>query len=276
MGLNKRTTHPPDPLQQSARSAQSQYLNTDFKHSEQQRHFNSAEHRQSIKWIQGLRGLSSFLIYWHHHQLWAHNESSALAMELPFGFHSRYYFATFPFIRTVFSGGHLAVAILFVLSGFASSIQPLLASYNKDYIGAADIASSALSRRWLRLYVPFAITSFMFMSIWYVPVLGDLIRPTSALGSWTQEAQRWLREFWSYTYVFSDLSSPWSRYHDHMWTLALELRGSLTVHIVLLATTRWNTTLRVMVLTIMTLYFLVAVDGYAFFSFFFYFCLAIQ
>ncbi|TQS32691.1 hypothetical protein Golomagni_06990, partial [Golovinomyces magnicellulatus] len=232
------------------------------KHPQQQTHVRRDKYRQSIKWINGLRGILSFLIYWHHHQLWAHSESMALVLELPFGFRKCYYFATFPFIRTFFSGGHLAVSVLFVLSGFTLSAKPLRASLKKDYMTALDVASSAFCRRWLRLYVPFAVMTFLYMSMWYLPVLGHLIRPASALEGWTQEAQRWLREFWSYSYIFSDLSDPWSRYNDHMWTLILELRGSLVVHVVLLVTTRWDSRLRIILLTLLTVYFLLVVDGW--------------
>jgi peptidoglycan/LPS O-acetylase OafA/YrhL len=74
----------------------------------------------------------------------------------------------FPGIRILFSGGHLAVAIFFVISGYVLSAGPLRSIHAKDTIKTADRIGSALFRRWLRLFIPVLATTFIWMTTWHL------------------------------------------------------------------------------------------------------------
>ncbi|KAF3028133.1 hypothetical protein E8E15_008835 [Penicillium rubens] len=77
-------------------------------------------------YLDGLRGFAALLVYWGHHQLWAHDGGVGNAFELAYGYDGKYYFACLPGIRTLFSGGHFAVSVFFVLSGYVLSMRPLI------------------------------------------------------------------------------------------------------------------------------------------------------
>lgn len=76
-------------------------------------------------YLDGLRGFAAFLVYWHHHQLWARPLEQSKFLETAYGFEGQYYFAALPGIRTFFYGGHFAVATFFVISGFVLSVMAM-------------------------------------------------------------------------------------------------------------------------------------------------------
>lgn len=215
-----------------------------------------------FRWLNGLRGLAAFLVYWHHHQLWAHDRGLASVMEFAYGFRGQYYFATLTGVRTFFTGGHFAVAVLFTVSGFASSIAPLAACHRGDHARVADVVSSAIARRWFRLYIPLAVTTFAYMCLWYLPGAGPLVRPEWASHSWFDESATWCREFASYSFALGDLTDPWFRYNDHLWSAVLELRGSVLVYLTVLVLAKCTSKTRLGVLLGLMVYFVFIVDGW--------------
>lgn len=115
---------------------------------------------------------------------------------------------------------------------------------------------SSFPRRWIRLYFPVVVTTFVFMTSWYV---SNLPAPESAAVteylarhlfniqssnpaasratelSYAQEFSQWLGEFVEGSYVF--ITTPGfgqSAYNPHMWSIAVEYRGSLVVYISIL------------------------------------------
>ena len=105
-------------------------------------------------WLDGLRGFAAFLVFLHHNQLWAHDLHGNSVFENSFGYQGRHYFAALPFIRHFFSGGHFAVAIFFVISGYVLSVKSLSSIQRGQHLVSADSIGSALFRRWIRLYLP--------------------------------------------------------------------------------------------------------------------------
>ena len=209
--------------------------------------------------LDGLRGFASLLVYWHHHQLWYHS-ASRVTLELGFGFMGEYHLATFPGIRTFFTGGHFAVAVLFVISGYALASKPLRLIQSRDQRGLADHLASAIFRRWLRLYIPFVCTTFIFMSLCHVlNVRNPGFQP---LESWAEDVQAWSSEFRRFSFVFDEGRSPWFSYNDHLWSIPVEFKGSMIIYTTSLATSRLSVRPRLLSLGGLVLYHLYAVDGW--------------
>lgn len=213
------------------------------------------------KWLNGLRGVASLLVYWHHQQLWWHHKH-AILLERGFGYRERCHLATFPFIRTLFTGGHLAVAVLFVISGYAAAIKPLQQIRAQDHARLNNTLASSFIRRWPRLFLPCLVVSFTYMSSWYVPGIGAPFRRPIASDSWTVEVQTWCSEVADFTFIFSNLKHPWFSYNSHMWSLPFEFRGSMLCLLVLLSLSRCTRRTRLLSYVGLALYFLYVVNGY--------------
>ncbi|KAH8777279.1 acyltransferase family-domain-containing protein [Hyaloscypha finlandica] len=210
-------------------------------------------------WLDGLRGFAAFLVYWHHHTLWAH-EGSELILESGFGFNNQHYFASFHFIRNFFTGGHFAVAIFFVISGYVLSAKPLTLIYAGEWTKLNDNLASAVFRRWLRLYIPIICTTFVFVTLHHT------------FGFWTLSVKResnyrdgvwmWYAELKNFTFLFNAGGEPWFTYNPHLWTIPHELKGSIIVYTTALALSRCSKPARLWCQTGLIFYFLYIVDGW--------------
>ncbi|KAK0620904.1 acyltransferase 3, partial [Immersiella caudata] len=210
-------------------------------------------------YLDGLRGVCALLVYWHHHQLAAH-DSSALTLETAFGFRGRYHLATFPGIRTLFSGGHLAVAAFFVISGYSLSVKPLSYVKRGDMTRLGECISSALFRRWLRLYIPFASTTFAYLVL--ARACGLRAQGIQWQLGWWDEFVSFVDELRRYSFVFDQTSSPWFSYNTHLWSVPIEFKGSLMIYFFWMAMARSSRRWRFGVEVGLIIYFLYVVDGW--------------
>jgi peptidoglycan/LPS O-acetylase OafA/YrhL len=118
-------------------------------------------------YLDGLKGFAALLVYWHHHQLWPRQLASGI-FESPWGYNDKWFFCAMPGVRTFFSGGHFAVSVFFVISGYVLSAKPLALIQSGDLDRLGDNLSSALFRRWLRLHLPLIAISFLYITSWHV------------------------------------------------------------------------------------------------------------
>jgi peptidoglycan/LPS O-acetylase OafA/YrhL len=212
-------------------------------------------------WLDGLRGFAAFLVYLHHNQLWAHSGNGNLVYENAFGYEGRHYFAALPFVRTFFSGGHFAVAIFFVISGYVLSVKPLGLIQKRNTLSAAENVGSALFRRWLRLYIPIIVVTFFWMCfrhatrIWVdVPEMKRTFR---------EDVLKWYYSFKNYSFVFSDNIYEFTNtYHMHTWSIPYEFKGSIIIYTALSAFARCTRTARLWCEAGMVFFFLYIVDGF--------------
>jgi len=214
-------------------------------------------------YLDGLRGFAAFLVYWHHNQLWAHawqaNEPNAY-FENAWGWGGQFYLATFYGVRNLFTGGHFAVAIFYVISGYVLSMKPLGLIHDGEHLRAADNLGSALFRRWFRLYIPCAVTTWVYVTSWHVfGVWNTLCPPKPTYG---EELWRWYDEFKNFSFVFKETMVPWVSYNTHLWSIPLEMRGSIIVWTVVLALSRATTKARLLCQLVLIFYFLYLSDGY--------------
>lgn len=206
-------------------------------------------------YLDGLRGFAALLVYCLHHQVWAH---SGLILENAFGYDHQYYFACLPGIRTFFSGGHFAVSVFFVISGYVLSAKPLALIHSGDHAGLSQNLASALFRRWLRLYIPVICSTFVTASLPHLFGLRANFFPQS---TWRDEIWKWYCEFKNFSFAFRLGGEPWFSYSFHVWSIPFEFRGSICIYTSLLAFSRCNRTARLWCEIGLIIYFLYVADG---------------
>ncbi|KAH6644310.1 acyltransferase family-domain-containing protein [Boeremia exigua] len=213
-------------------------------------------------WLDGLRGFAAFLVYLHHHQLWSHDIHGNSVFENSFGYNHRHYFAALPFVRHFFSGGHFAVAIFFVISGYVLSVKPLGLIQKGQHMASADSVGSALFRRWLRLYLPvIGFTLSWMVARHWTNVWVDF---GERKDSWGEEFKTWYYTFKNYSFVFltGDGLEFTSKYNGHLWSIPMEFRGSVIVYTTSSALSRCTMTARLCCEVALIIYFLYVVDGW--------------
>jgi peptidoglycan/LPS O-acetylase OafA/YrhL len=212
-------------------------------------------------WLDGLRGFAAFLVYLHHNQLWSHGGKGNLIFENSFGYEGRHYFAALPFVRLFFSGGHLAVAIFFVISGYVLSVKSLTLIQSGSTTNTADNIGSALFRRWLRLYLPVIVVTLLWLCFRHWT--GLWIDMYEKKISFREDVKQWYLSFKNYSFVFSENIYPFTEsYHTHTWSIPIEFKGSVIIYTALAAFWRCTKTARLWCEVGLMVYFLYIVDGY--------------
>ena len=228
----------------------------------------SSKQLRTTAYLDGLRGFAAFLVYWHHHQLWAHEATSpsqSKILESAFGYDEQYYFACLPVVRILFTGGHFAVTVFFVISGMVLANKPLLLIQSGDLVTLGDNLASAFFRRWLRLYIPVIVTTFLFMTSWH---LFDIwTAAAEAKGTYGPEVWNWYCEFKNFSYIFRTGGEPWFSYNFHAWSIPVEFKGSIVVYTSLLAFSRCSQNARLWCQLGLMVYFLYVADA-AFYAMF--------
>ncbi|KAF1840351.1 acyltransferas-like protein [Cucurbitaria berberidis CBS 394.84] len=212
-------------------------------------------------WLDGLRGFAALMVYIHHNQLWSHGGKGNLIYENGFGYEGRHYFAALPFVRLFFSGGHFAVAIFFVISGYVLSVKTLSLIQRGQTQHAADGIGSALFRRWLRLYIPIIAVTFLWMCLRHWTKIWVDMRDMN--GTFREDVRTWYQTFKNYSFVFStniyEFTEP---YHPHTWSIPIEFKGSIIVYTALSAFAKCSQNARLWCEVGLIFYFLYIVDGY--------------
>lgn len=229
--------------------------------------FNSSDVPKSLRptaYLDGLRGFCAFLVYIHHHMLWSHGATDfgkALAFENAFGWRGEFYFTTFYGIRNFFTGGHIGVATFYVISGYVLTTKPLALIQSGELLKLGDNLASAFFRRWFRLFIPLIVTTFIWVTSWHVFGFWNFNCPPKATIG--EELWNWYVEFKNFSFLFKEgPNSIWVTYNTHLWSIPLEMRGSVLVFMASLALSRATTKARLLCEVFLAWYFLYVVDGY--------------
>lgn len=212
-------------------------------------------------WLDGLRGFAALLVYIHHNQLWSHGGKGNLVFENAFGYQGRRYFGAFPFVRLFFSGGHFAVSIFFVISGYVLSLKSLSLIQKGQIQAATDGITSALFRRWLRLYIPIIVVTFSWLSLRHATKIWVDLPDLKA--TFREDARHWYYMFKNYSFVFSTNIYEFTvQYHQHTWSIPIEFKGSIIIYTALSAFSKCTKNARLWCEAGLIFYFLYVVDGY--------------
>lgn len=226
----------------------------------------STPRNQSLKptaWLDGLRGIAALAVYFHHHQLWVHSAlNRSRFLEMGFGHEGYYFFSALPGVRLLFAGGHFAVATFFVISGYALSVRPMTHIHSGDMEKLAQGLGSALFRRWIRLFLPVAATTFIWLTLWHA--FGLWCKPFVPQETYAAEVHKWFNEFKQYGFLHKSdkITAPWLYWNLHTWSIPVEFRGSLCVYGVLLALSMCAKKSRMLINVGVIAYFLFLVDGW--------------
>ena len=213
-------------------------------------------------YLDGLRGVGALLVYCLHHQVWGHSGvKGELILENAFGWDDQYYFVCFPGLRIFFSGGHFAVAIFFIISGYVLSARPLSLVQARETSRLGSHLGSALFRRWTRLYIPVVCTTFIWMSSWHLLRIrsgNPIAQPPER--TYFGEVWKWYCDFKNFSFIFQ--GEPWNIYNDHLWSIPMEFRGSVIVYLTLLALSQCRRNARLWCEACLIYFFLYVVDGW--------------
>lgn len=219
--------------------------------------------RRSTAYLDGLRGFAAFLVYVHHNELWAHAASpngDNEAFENAYGFKGRKHFVTLPFVRNFFTGGHIAVAIFYVISGYVLCHKPLGLIIDKKPMALLDNLASSVFRRWFRLYIPIFVTTFLYATSWHI--FGHYwVSNSKQHDTILEEWWEWYVELKNFTFLFKE-GSIWVSMNTHLWSIPFEMRGSIIVFLTMLGLYRATHLARHLSMIFLAFYFLWIVDGY--------------
>ncbi|ORY70891.1 acyltransferase family-domain-containing protein [Pseudomassariella vexata] len=219
------------------------------------------EKLRKTAYLDGLRGFAALLVYIHHHQLWAHEGTHQNHLfENGFGYDGHYHFAALPGVRLFFTGGHYAVSTFFVISGYVLSTKPLSLIQEREHVKLGDNLASALFRRWLRLFIPLIVTTFVYMSSWHA--LDLWVCGAEPKGKWLDEVWWWYLELKNFSFVFKEGGLPWFTYNFHLWSIPIEFRGSIVIYTCLLAFSRISKNARLWCQCALIFYFMYITDAW--------------
>lgn len=198
-----------------------------------------------IKWIHGMRGLASFLVFSGHFE-------EAYHRQLGQGWQTHEPLNVFqlPFIRYVVKSENAQVTIFFVISGYVLAYRPIYLIRRHKYDQAFHNIVSAIFRRGLRL-TSLPIFAFLVVFILVRSHLTEYIESYTIAG----DIPGWVWEFperkdtvalqlWDMITSFVRLIDPFdggvhiNSYEKVLWTIPVEFRDSMILFAILIGMTR--------------------------------------
>ncbi|KAH6720480.1 acyltransferase family-domain-containing protein [Leptodontidium sp. MPI-SDFR-AT-0119] len=205
-------------------------------------------------WLDGLRGVASLMVVFHHSSVlwyWPLNRGWGSSPE-------DYHFVQLPIIRLFYSGPAM-VAIFFVVSGFSLSYKALSLTRKGRYEEVLDSLSSSVLRRGLRLVLPPATTTFFSMLFTYFGFYGTGAGFSGTASREPPQSPFLWEHLKSWYYSVIGLSDPFRPnnypggynpvYDTNLWTIPVELHGSMVIFTTLLALSRVRGRWRIAILS---------------------------
>lgn len=227
----------------------------------------------STAWLDGLRGWAALIVCLVHMTVYTHadielchnHELTPVEVTNADGVKAwvpRYNDtpAAWPFVRLFFAGGHIAVMVFFVISGYVITRKPLALLHEglarrDDFLEAMN---SAMVRRPLRLFLPVMSSTLFLACAWHI--FGLSIPWPELQSNLFWEFIAWLRETSEFVYFFR-MGYLFTRYNPHTWTIPVELRGSMFVFVWLFAMYQVPARARILMTMGMMLHLVIGSNG---------------
>lgn len=221
------------------------------------------ERQHPTAYLDGIRGLAAFAVFLCHlaYQTWF----------ITFGFGAgepgeNAWPAQLPIIKLIYSGPP-AVALFFVISGYALSYKPLRQMRAKQYDGLMVTVSSAVFRRGLRLFLPCFASTFLVGVLCqfgvYEATAGFAFN-SIFIGRAHSEDHAWTAptaydQLMDWAYKMFDFVHPWDWFifggsvdlDRHLWTIPTEFRASMVLFLTQMMVARMRTTLRLLTIVLL-------------------------
>ncbi|CAI7572287.1 unnamed protein product [Penicillium palitans] len=209
--------------------------------------------RKSVKWIDGLRGIASFLVILTHlarawdYDLFAPRDDVDTPPRI----------LQWPVFRIPWQG-RLGVTIFAFLTGYVCALKPLKQSRNGDILGSFTSVGKSAFRRPPRLIFPATIA---LLISWVMAQFGAFIAANRSDCWWCRYAAVDLAPtFWEeFVRLFKTFLEVWTTgymaYDDHQWALLPLLQASMLIYVLICATMFCKFRFRVAIYLGMYLYF---------------------
>lgn len=177
-------------------------------------------------WLDGMRGIASFLVFIFHISYATHDVATAWAPD------AKQDFLRLPIIRFFYHGPAM-VSIFFVLSGYALSYKPAKQMRSGETDALLRGLSSSVFRRGMRLYLPCIASTLMIVMIvrigmydWTRELANDGVRLTGYRDRHAWRYDTLAEQMWHWGTSFLGFMNPFTgkrMYLDgHLWTIPLE------------------------------------------------------
>ncbi|KAJ5523645.1 hypothetical protein N7513_013189 [Penicillium frequentans] len=189
--------------------------------------------RKSVKWIDGLRGIASFLVVMTHlarawdYDLFAPRDDVDLPPRI----------LQWPVFRIPWQG-RLGVTIFAFLTGYVCALKPMKQARNGDHLGSFTSVAKSAWRRPPRLIFPATIALIIS---WVMAQCGAFIAANRSDCWWCRYASPDLEDsLWKeFIRLFENFLGVWTTgymaYDDHQWALLPLLKASMLVYVMICA-----------------------------------------
>ncbi|KAJ6109938.1 hypothetical protein N7486_002173 [Penicillium sp. IBT 16267x] len=189
--------------------------------------------KKSVKWIDGLRGIASFLVVLTHlsrawdYDLFAPRDDVDLPPRI----------LQWPVFRIPWQG-RLGVTIFAFLTGYVCALKPMKQARNGDHLGSFTSVAKSAWRRPPRLIFPATIA---LVISWVMAQCGAFIAANRSDCWWCRYASPDLEDsLWKeFIRLFENFLSVWTTgymaYDDHQWALLPLLKASMLVYVMICA-----------------------------------------
>lgn len=220
---------------------------------------DASGHVSDTAYLDGLRGLMALLVCISHQRSFFYGTEGEADIEIGWGYQGIYRLACTPFLRLIWTGGIPGVTIFFVLSGYVLSKTPLRLLRDGDTEKCHNYLGAALFRRPIRLLLPPLVISLAFAFLLQLPIgLQPLQAWPPRQSNLFVEVARWWNEFLDITFPLqtNGVYKPWFPYDPPIWTIPVELRGSILVYTSIVAVSHGSAKSRRILFLVIGLYML--------------------
>ncbi|PWY79608.1 hypothetical protein BO70DRAFT_429815 [Aspergillus heteromorphus CBS 117.55] len=209
--------------------------------------------RKSVKWIDGLRGIASFLVVLTHlarawdYDLFSPRDNEDVPPRV----------LQWPVLRIPWQG-RIGVTIFAFLTGYVCALKPLKLARAGEYLGAFKAIAKSAFRRPPRLILPATIA---LLISWTMAQFGAFVVANRSDCWWCRYAAPDLEDSLSKEVVrlgenfLSTWTTGYMAYDDHQWALLPLLKASMLVYILVSATMYVRFRWRVVVYFLLIAYF---------------------